>query len=151
MLVCLIKLSQRLQKPHSCTKIITTLHKKSTSARTSAQKLPVQLGIDQATHRLPLLGAGESGKSTIVKQMRILHVNRFNGEGAEEDPQAARSNRDGIYYPQMMATVAHLPGYVLSQFTCWNCSVLGTSNKNTILLSGRDGGWGPYYLTLNYD
>nr|KAF6330034.1 GNAS complex locus [Myotis myotis] len=27
--------------------------------------------------------------------MRILHVNGFNGEGGEEDPQAARSNSEG--------------------------------------------------------
>lgn len=30
--------------------------------------------------RVCVAGAGESGKSTIVKQMRILHVNGFNAE-----------------------------------------------------------------------
>ncbi|XP_035584571.1 guanine nucleotide-binding protein G(s) subunit alpha-like [Zalophus californianus] len=71
--------------------------------REANKKIEKQLQKDKqvyrAMHRLLLLGARESGKSTIVKQMRILHVNGFNVEGDEEDPQAARSNSDGIYYP----------------------------------------------------
>ncbi|KAF4520535.1 hypothetical protein B566_EDAN008734 [Ephemera danica] len=44
------------------------------------QQIQKDKQVYRATHRLLLLGAGESGKSTIVKQMRILHVNGFSEE-----------------------------------------------------------------------
>ena len=52
--------------------------------RKKSKKIEEELVKDRrkykATQRLLLLGAGESGKSTIVKQMRILHVNGFDKE-----------------------------------------------------------------------
>uniref|UniRef100_A0A096M4Z1 Guanine nucleotide-binding protein G(s) subunit alpha n=1 Tax=Poecilia formosa TaxID=48698 RepID=A0A096M4Z1_POEFO len=62
--------------------------------REANKKIEKQLQKDKqiyrATHRLLLLGAGESGKSTIVKQMRILHVNGFNADSGHK-PIVTRS------------------------------------------------------------
>lgn len=51
----------------------------------------------RSTHRLLLLGAGESGKSTIVKQMKILHVNGYTDkERREKRLDIKRNVRDAI-------------------------------------------------------
>ncbi|CAB1336251.1 unnamed protein product, partial [Coregonus sp. 'balchen'] len=66
------------------------------SQREANKKIEKQLQKDKqiyrATHRLLLLGAGESGKSTIVKQMRILHVNGFNAEEKKQKIHDIKNN-----------------------------------------------------------
>ncbi|VVC32322.1 Hypothetical protein CINCED_3A018427 [Cinara cedri] len=61
------------------------------------QQLQKDKQVYRATHRLLLLGAGESGKSTIVKQMRILHVNGFSEEEKRQKIEDIKKNiRDAI-------------------------------------------------------
>lgn len=70
--------------------------------REANRKIEKQLQKDKityrATHRLLLLGAGESGKSTIVKQMKLLHVpNAYNEEERRSQVELIRRNlRDAI-------------------------------------------------------
>ncbi|KAJ9587889.1 hypothetical protein L9F63_018670, partial [Diploptera punctata] len=69
---------------------------KETNKRINAQ-IQKDKQLYRATHRLLLLGAGESGKSTIVKQMRILHVNGFSEEEKKQKIEDIKKNiRDAI-------------------------------------------------------
>jgi len=59
--------------------------------------LDIQKEDHRSTHRLLLLGAGESGKSTIVKQMKILHVNGYSvDERVQKKLDIKRNLRDAI-------------------------------------------------------
>lgn len=88
----------------------------------------------RATHRLLLLGAGESGKSTIVKQMRILHVNGFSDTERKQKIEDIKKNiRDAILVnrvslsPCMLSLLTnYFFKYLLDDYRCYEHS--NTSN-----------------------
>jgi guanine nucleotide-binding protein G(s) subunit alpha len=59
-------------------------------------KLKQDEKIYKATYRLLLLGAGESGKSTVVKQMKILHNPFTTQEKIDKIPDIKRNIRDSL-------------------------------------------------------
>ncbi|KAJ8932684.1 hypothetical protein NQ318_020333 [Aromia moschata] len=70
------------------------------------RQLAKEKQVYRATHRLLLLGAGESGKSTIVKQMRILHVNGFSEKEKKQKIEDIKKNiRDAIIKSENQARV----------------------------------------------
>jgi len=54
------------------------------NSRTKDRRVDIQIADDrrqfERTHKLLLLGAGESGKSTIMKQVKLLYLGGFNAE-----------------------------------------------------------------------
>lgn len=76
----------------------------------------------RATHRLLLLGAGESGKSTIVKQMRILHVNGFSESERKLKIEDIKKNiRDAILVWATRTVGCVWPAFVLT--AAWLLSI----------------------------
>ncbi|CAF0984318.1 unnamed protein product [Adineta steineri] len=59
-------------------------------------KLKQDEKVYKATYRLLLLGAGESGKSTVVKQMKILHNPFTQQEKIDKIPDIYRNIRDSL-------------------------------------------------------
>lgn len=73
-----------------------TISREEVEARERSRAIERQLkedGAKQQTEvKLLLLGAGESGKSTVVKQMRIIHENGYSGDECRQYASVVYSN-----------------------------------------------------------
>ncbi|CAF3794698.1 unnamed protein product [Rotaria sp. Silwood1] len=72
-------------------------------------KLKQDEKVDKATHRLLLLGAGESGKSTVVKQMKILHNPFTQQERVDKIPDIKRAGESGKSTVVKQMKILHNP------------------------------------------
>ena len=81
----------------------------------------------RATHRLLLLGAGESGKSTLVKQMRILHEEQpFSEEEKRQKIEEIKRNvKDSLITILQAMTVINPPT---------KCSTAENEERRTFVL-----------------
>ncbi|KAL3315008.1 hypothetical protein Ciccas_006365 [Cichlidogyrus casuarinus] len=71
--------------------------KKKEKEKSIEQKLKKDKKLHALTHKIPVIGSGESGKSTLIKQMQILYINGFTKEERKEKVLPIRKNiRDGI-------------------------------------------------------
>jgi len=66
--------------------------------------------------RLLLLGAGESGKSTISKQMKIIHLKGFTDQEKESYKEIVYSNI--VSSVKVLSEAARRFG---CSFVCWGC------------------------------
>lgn len=62
----------------------TDLAEQKKRSKAIEQQLQVDKKEHSSTHRLLLLGAGESGKSTVVKQMKIINLNGYTDQERRE-------------------------------------------------------------------
>lgn len=61
------------------------------------KKLKAEKKQQAMTHKIPVVGAGESGKSTLIKQMQILYLKGFDDSSRREKVPDIRKNiRDGM-------------------------------------------------------
>ena len=79
-------------------------------------EIKIQLERRQKEHKILLLGCGKAGKSTFIKQMRIIHSNQF-------------SQKERTEYRKTIATNIATTLYTLLDHADWT-SGLKSSSKN---------------------